>query len=424
MAISSSLQKAINDAAAALPKGIFPIQEKVIADSLSVLVEGLLDNTISALDWQESVLDKDLAVAPAGVAGARYIVGGLGGDWATFTVGDIAEYDGTAWQNETPTEGMATWIEDENLLYVWTGAAWESFLSTLPLADGNLFVGSAGGFAAGVAMGGEASIVNTGAVTLDNGAVIGKVLTGFASGAGVVAAADSILAAIQKVDGNEIAARGRYRCMNVVNNVLLDDNWNVDGLASALLLAEALRTHMDAHAADAADHTTAVDNVNFPLASPTATELVTLIALVTEMLLAYDAHDDDAELGALWAYHAAQEAGDHSLASTVAPTTLAECITRLNDIKAKYNGHDADATCHGVGSNHQEATADAANGNSATVADVNAVAGDLVSWSVLDGGVGPKVGVDCLAGTGEITFQFDAPPVSDTRLSYSLFRAI
>jgi hypothetical protein len=41
------------------------------------------------------------------------------------------------------------------------------------------------------------------AVTLTNSAVIGKVLTGYASGAGVVAATDTILQAIQKLNGND-----------------------------------------------------------------------------------------------------------------------------------------------------------------------------------------------------------------------------
>lgn len=50
----------------------------------------------------------------------------------------------------------------------------------------------------------EASGSGTGsfAVTLANAAVIGKVLTGFAAGAGVVAATDTILAAFNKIVGN------------------------------------------------------------------------------------------------------------------------------------------------------------------------------------------------------------------------------
>lgn len=67
--------------------------------------------------------------------------------------------------------------------------------------------GSGGGSAV-TSLTGEATGTGPGAtaVTLSNAAVIGKVLTGFASGAGVVAATDSILAAFNKVVGN-IAAK-------------------------------------------------------------------------------------------------------------------------------------------------------------------------------------------------------------------------
>lgn len=55
---------------------------------------------------------------------------------------------------------------------------------------------------------GEATGTGTGsfAVTLTNSAVIGKVLTGYTSGAGVVAATDTILQAIQKLNGNAAAS--------------------------------------------------------------------------------------------------------------------------------------------------------------------------------------------------------------------------
>lgn len=76
-----------------------------------------------------------------------------------------------------------------------------AFLRT-NLTDTQIFVGNGSGIATGVAMSGEATIANTGAVTLSNAAVIAKVLTGYAAGAGTVAATDTILQAIQKVDGN------------------------------------------------------------------------------------------------------------------------------------------------------------------------------------------------------------------------------
>jgi hypothetical protein len=130
-------------------------------------------------------------------------------------------------------------------------------------------------------------------------------------------------------------------------------------MLTSIALANSLKTVLNAHAADADEHATAPDDVNFPVATVDASSLATLIALTGAMLTAYAAHDDDAELAAAWEYHIAQEASDHSLASVVAPTTIAEVITRLNDIKAKYNAHDADSTAHTTGSTHQEATTNA-----------------------------------------------------------------
>jgi hypothetical protein len=61
------------------------------------------------------------------------------------------------------------------------------------------------------------------AVTLDNAAVIGKVLTGYTSGAGTVAATDTILQAIQKLDGNastkwSLASGGTLTGVNTITS--------------------------------------------------------------------------------------------------------------------------------------------------------------------------------------------------------------
>ena len=82
------------------------------------------------------------------------------------------------------------------------------------LTSGNILVGSAGNVATSVAMSGEASIVAAGTVTLSNSAVIAKVLTGYTSGAGTVAATDSILAAIQKLNGNTTAISASVGAVN------------------------------------------------------------------------------------------------------------------------------------------------------------------------------------------------------------------
>lgn len=50
---------------------------------------------------------------------------------------------------------------------------------------------------------GEVTSVSDGATTIINSAVIGKVLTGYTSGAGTVVATDTILQAIQKLNGND-----------------------------------------------------------------------------------------------------------------------------------------------------------------------------------------------------------------------------
>ena len=72
----------------------------------------------------------------------------------------------------------------------------------ITLADGHILVGQATGKAGDKALSGEATISNLGVMTLDNAAVIAKLLTGFTAGAGTLAATDSILAAIQKLAGN------------------------------------------------------------------------------------------------------------------------------------------------------------------------------------------------------------------------------
>ncbi len=70
------------------------------------------------------------------------------------------------------------------------------------LADGKIYLGDGTNQAAEVTLSGEAIIDNTGVVTLNNSSVIGKVLTGFTSGAGTISATDNLLEAVQKLDGN------------------------------------------------------------------------------------------------------------------------------------------------------------------------------------------------------------------------------
>lgn len=129
--------------------------------------------------------------------------------------GDVADIsaavDGDVLRRSGTTLGFGT-IGNASI----TGLAWSKISGTpttlagygitdsvsTTLTSAYILVGNAGNVATGVAMSSEATIDNAGAVTLSNAAVIGKVLTGFSSGAGVVASTDTILQAIQKLNGN------------------------------------------------------------------------------------------------------------------------------------------------------------------------------------------------------------------------------
>lgn len=197
---------------------------------------------------------------------------------------------------------------------------------------------------------------------------------------------------------------------------------NVAGLASAIVLVNSLKTILNAHAADAAEHK-AVDDVNFPVATTDATTLATVLTLAGALLTAYAGHDDDSELGSAWVFHDNQETGNHSAVSVVTPTTLQEAVTRLNDLKAKYNAHDADAQTHASDSSgHQVSTADAAYSTAIWVPITNVVAGDSVIWGVLNDGTGNVTGVTAVAGAGGVTFTFSADPQNDTIMNYAVFK--
>lgn len=93
-----------------------------------------------------------------------------------------------------PGPDIIATINDYNISQITNG------LSNL-LADGNLYVGNVSGVSASVPMSGEASILNTGAVTLSNAAVIAKVLTSYTQSSGALAPGDSVFSALRKLGG-------------------------------------------------------------------------------------------------------------------------------------------------------------------------------------------------------------------------------
>jgi len=129
-------------------------------------------------------------------------------------------------------------------------------------------------------------------------------------------------------------------------------------LQTCIDLCAGYKTAYNAHCANVAEHTTSVDSSNL-ITHAAPTTIATMIAFVTEAMADYVLHDADVVI-ATPSYHAATSAGD-DLASVIPPLNLAECVTRLNDLKAKYNLHEGDATSHGGSSAHTLATINASS---------------------------------------------------------------
>ena len=251
----------------------------------------------------------------------------------------------------------------------------------IALANGKIFVGNAAGKAAAVTLQGDVTITNAGVASL----------------------------ALPKM----VAANG---------GDTMTREENAAGLSSAITLANEIRGDFIAHAADATRHTTGQQATT---AIPAAcTNLATLKTLAAALLTAYAAHNTDMAKAADWAYHTAQ-GKDSALTSAVAPTTLAECITRLNDLKVKYNDHEDETAGHADGVSvvaNQVAATNAAYGDTNRVPVAGVTTGDVVWWSILNGGTGNVTGVSATAGAGYIDFKFSADPQNDTIISYIVVR--
>ena len=181
--------------------------------NLSASVKASDQNSQSAISTQALFADG------SGAAAYRSIVSGDVPTLNQNTTGSAASFTGSLSGDVTGTQSAtvisASTVTGKLITGFVSGAgtvsATDSILSAINKLDGNtaaklssslaqnhIFVGSAGGSATDVA-----SIVVSGAVTLSNAAVIAKVLTGYTSGAGTISASDSILSAIQKLNGND-----------------------------------------------------------------------------------------------------------------------------------------------------------------------------------------------------------------------------
>ena len=197
---------------------------------------------------------------------------------------------------------------------------------------------------------------------------------------------------------------------------------NVAGLSSAIALCTAIRTDMINHFANATRHTTAVQSSAAFGAVPTT--LATLLVTAGTLLTAFAAHNADMILASDWVYHNAQ-GKDCVLTSAVTPTTLQQAITRLVDLKAKYNDHEDETTGHAdvaSVSADQVGTADADYGATVRIPDSRVASGDIIYWAILNDGTGNVTGVEATAGDGYIDFEFSADPQNDAIISYEAIR--
>jgi hypothetical protein len=210
-----------------------------------------------------------------------------------------------------------------------------------------------------------------------------------------------------------------------VGQAALTTDINNDGLSSAIALALELQTDLTAHFANDTRHITG-QQATASFDALDCTDLGELLALTGAMLTAYAAHNADVILASEWAYHDAQDS-THALVSAVTPTTLAEAITRLNDLKSKYNAHELEETGHhsvGTVAADQVAEDDAANGSSVSVLCVGCGLGDSVMWGIIDAGTGSVTGVSAMIlGDNYIIFDFSDDP-QDAIITYAVFRQV
>jgi hypothetical protein len=194
---------------------------------------------------------------------------------------------------------------------------------------------------------------------------------------------------------------------------------NINALATAIALCTELLIDYEAHVIDqgaiTGEHKAL--HVAGQLVSTVAPLTIAEIVTKTNDLQAkYDLHNTDA-INAGPTYHIAQET-THALIDTTPITNLQTALTKLNDIKAKYNAHEADSTGHRTGGLHNTAAADVAYGAAISITATGAASGDLVMWGILNDGTGNVTGVSAVAGTNVIVFTFSADPQNDAIISY------
>ena len=121
---------------------------------------------------------------------------------ASWEIGDWAIFGTATWQKIDNTDAVTS----VNGFTGTVSIAYADLAGAIPTWNQNT-TGNAATVTTNANLTGEATSTGN-AVTLTNSAVIGKVITGYTSGAGTVAATDTLLQAIQKLNGNTAAIAG------------------------------------------------------------------------------------------------------------------------------------------------------------------------------------------------------------------------
>jgi hypothetical protein len=230
--------------------------------------------------WDASANTPTLVSPPAATSkGDYYVVSVAGTQFSiTFAVGDWIISNGTAWEKvdltdavssvfgrtgavvgastdyssvgltntaigaSSPSTGAFTTVTASSTIAA-TGAVTGSNLSGTNTGDqtitltGGVTGSGTGSFAATVVtnanLTGDVTSVGN-ATTLTNAPVIAKVLTGYVSGAGTVAATDSILQAIQKLNGNDATNANLTGAITSVGNATSLGSFSSANLSAAL----------------------------------------------------------------------------------------------------------------------------------------------------------------------------------------------
>lgn len=103
-------------------KGVTP------TDDAHLATKGYVDGVVQGLDWQVSVLDRTNEAGATETVGFRYISTETSGTW---TIHNLYEWNGSSWDEVAASEGMAAWVEDENVQYVFNGTTWVKLGATI-----------------------------------------------------------------------------------------------------------------------------------------------------------------------------------------------------------------------------------------------------------------------------------------------------